>query len=70
MLHAWFRERFRIQRGCVPFRAIEFKPIRPLILEKPKQPIRLFELHHGIVIITPLDKLLWNIVEWYNINLN
>ncbi len=68
MLHAWFRERFRVRRGGVPLRAIQFKPIRPLMLEPPKQTIRLFELQNGIVIVTPLDKLLWNMVEWYKID--
>lgn len=66
MLHAWFESR-KQRRNIVPPKPILFHPVKPLLLP-PRHTIRLFEVHHGIVIVTPLDKLLWNMVEWYKID--
>jgi hypothetical protein len=61
MLQAWFKQR----RNVIPSKPIVFHPIKPLLLPLPRPTIRLFEVHHGIVIVTPLDKFLWNLVKQY-----
>jgi hypothetical protein len=66
MLHALLK----LTKGFMPRRPMKpfvFHPVKPLLLP-PRHTKRLFEVHHGIVIVTPLDKLLWNMVEWYKID--
>ena len=67
MLHALLK----LTKGLMPrkpMKPLVFHPIKPLVLRPPRHTIRLFEVHHGIVIVTPVDKLLWNMVEWYKID--
>jgi hypothetical protein len=65
MLHALLK----LTKGLTTtfVKPIVFHPVNRLLLP-PRHTIRLFEVHHGIVIVTPLDTLLWNIVEWYKID--